>query len=402
MNGNPPDEINLMDYIQVIRKRKLLIILGTLLCMVVAGVVSFLMPKVYEAKVYLMITLPKYQVEFATKEGSKISTPLFENVSAETFSKIILNEFTAKTVLTNLGLDNPAHKYTVNALLRQVKVEYPRNTNLILLKVQDTSKDRAAQIANTWASAFIERNEEVISKGTRGTYDFVMGELEKAKMSLKTTEEALERFQKANKIELLKEQISGKIKQIVKYESKLDDAIRSRLIEKACYDELISQIKEQERTIPVDKGLIGKEEINPLYVNLSSRRADAAVRIQSFDAESFQLKKNITNLNEEVSGLKKKLAEEELVQTRLVRNLDTAKSTFEILSKKGEETKISSAIRVTTIQVSVPAMIPESPIGPRKRQNVMIAGMVGLLGSIMVAFFIEFLEKNKTALAKPR
>ena len=49
MNGNMSDEINLMDYIQVIRKRKWLIILGTIICMVVAGVVSLLMPKIYEA-----------------------------------------------------------------------------------------------------------------------------------------------------------------------------------------------------------------------------------------------------------------------------------------------------------------------------------------------------------------
>ena len=80
--------------------------------------------------------------------------------------------------------------------------------------------------------------------------------------------------------------------------------------------------------------------------------------------------------------------------------METAKSTFEILSKKGEETKISSAIKAATIQVSVPAMPPEFPIA-QKRQNVMIAGVVGLLASIMLAFFIEFLEKNKGALAKP-
>ena len=55
------------------------------------------MPKIYEAKTYLMTTAPKYKVEFACKEGSKISTPIFENISAETFSKIILNEHTARS-----------------------------------------------------------------------------------------------------------------------------------------------------------------------------------------------------------------------------------------------------------------------------------------------------------------
>jgi uncharacterized protein involved in exopolysaccharide biosynthesis len=609
MNGNTSDEINLMDYFQVIRKRKWLIILGTLICMVVAGVVSFTMPKIYEAKTYLMVSSLKYNVEFASKEGSKISTPLFENISAETFSKIIINEHTARAVITRNGLNHPPHQYTVSRILSQIKVEYPRNTNLILLKVQDTSKDLAAQIANTWASVFIERNEEVMSKEASNTFNFVMGQLEKVKVSLKTAEDELERNQKTNKIELLKEQISGKIKQIVQYENRLDDAIRSQLIEKARHDELTTQIKEQgmivqppmidqkgniqenvntfivgihdltagmtvkeadsfvkqqlenalsdltkveneykefsqknqieilqsqidkrvgqladmklrmteleinlekqrialEKTnqelqkenkyIPVDKGLIGKEEINPLYMNLNSRRADTAinisslekergellrtqqvleqeikrmkgdlatqkleesrlkrqlalaesnynalaqkreqsklaeardtgkqrligytnitykdlkdalmkteVNIQSLNAEILQLKKNIKNLNEEVGGLKKQLAEQELIQTRLVRNVDTAKSTFEVLSKKGEETKISSAIKAATIQISVPATPPESPIGPKKRQNVMIAGVVGLLASIMLTFFMEFLEKNKAALPKP-
>jgi len=247
MNENNPDEINLMDYIQVIRKRKWLIIIGTLLCMVVAGVVSLFMQKVYEAKTYLMVTSPKYNVEFASKEGSKISTPIFANISAETFSKIILNEHTARTVIAKNGLDQPPQQYTAGRLLGQIKVEYPRNTNLILLKVQDTSKDRAARIANSWADAFIERNEEVISKETTDTFNFVMGQLEKVKLSLKTSEEELERFQKTNKIELQKEESTGKIKQIVQYESRLDDAIRSQLIEKARYDQLATQLHSIER-----------------------------------------------------------------------------------------------------------------------------------------------------------
>jgi len=56
MNRNTPDEINLMDYIQVIRKRKWLIIFGTLLCVVAVGVVSLVMPKIYRGEVTFKIT----------------------------------------------------------------------------------------------------------------------------------------------------------------------------------------------------------------------------------------------------------------------------------------------------------------------------------------------------------
>jgi uncharacterized protein involved in exopolysaccharide biosynthesis len=72
MNGNTADEINLMDYIQVIRKRKWLIILGTLICMCAAAVVSFLIPKVYEAKAYLMA----FFMEYLEKNKSNLEKPV--------------------------------------------------------------------------------------------------------------------------------------------------------------------------------------------------------------------------------------------------------------------------------------------------------------------------------------
>ena len=50
MNANTPDEINLMDYFQVLIKRKWLIILGTLICIIVAAIISLRMPKIYRGE----------------------------------------------------------------------------------------------------------------------------------------------------------------------------------------------------------------------------------------------------------------------------------------------------------------------------------------------------------------
>ncbi len=45
--------------------------------------------------------------------------------------------------------------------------------------------------------------------------------------------------------------------------------------------------------------------------------------------------------------------------------------------------------------------ISSKPVKPKIRQNVMIAGVMGLLASIMLVFFMEFLEKNKAVFGKP-
>ncbi len=49
------DTIELVDYLRVIWKRKGLIIVGTLVCMVAAGVVSLRLPEIYRVKALISI-----------------------------------------------------------------------------------------------------------------------------------------------------------------------------------------------------------------------------------------------------------------------------------------------------------------------------------------------------------
>jgi len=45
---NPSDEIELMDLLAVLWRREWLIIIGTLVCIISAGVATFIMPRIYE------------------------------------------------------------------------------------------------------------------------------------------------------------------------------------------------------------------------------------------------------------------------------------------------------------------------------------------------------------------
>ncbi len=47
------NEITLYDYIKVVSKRKWLIIIGTLVCILTAGIVTLLLPRVYETRATL-------------------------------------------------------------------------------------------------------------------------------------------------------------------------------------------------------------------------------------------------------------------------------------------------------------------------------------------------------------
>ena len=69
---------------------------------------------------------------------------------------------------------------------------------------------------------------------------------------------------------------------------------------------------------------------------------------------------------------------------------------------KIEELQVEQTLkRLKGIEMITQPNISSKPVKPKKRQNVMIAGVVGLLASIMLAFFMEFLEKNKGVFRKP-
>jgi capsular polysaccharide biosynthesis protein len=57
--------------------------------------------------------------------------------------------------------------------------------------------------------------------------------------------------------------------------------------------------------------------------------------------------------------------------------------------------------RLKGIEMGAEPYISGKPVKPKKGLNFMIAGIVGFIASIMVAFFVEYLEKNKSNLDKP-
>jgi uncharacterized protein involved in exopolysaccharide biosynthesis len=260
MNANTPDEINLMDYIQVIRKRKWLIILGTLVCMIVAAIISLLMPKIYRG---------------------------------EATSKIITKEITtAKEMVSVIG----------NIDKEELKQVLPKTYNLI------------------------------------------------NSIKLNTLRDSVDKFQLIIETERV-DDIPIDISMVVEY-------INNNLLIKQSVEQ------DKERLLKQTEELSGVIESSKELV----KTYDNLIKTGRLIIIGF----NPVDLNKRISDIKiEKLQAEQTLK------------------------------RLKGIEMVAQPYISSKPVKPKKRQNVMIAGVVGLLGSIMLAFFIEFLEKNKAVFGKP-
>ena len=78
----------------------------------------------------------------------------------------------------------------------------------------------------------------------------------------------------------------------------------------------------------------------------------------------------------------------------LVLNKEVLTNINAFLFQKINEASIAKASTISAIQVVDPAIAPPRPEKPKKRRNMLLAAVIGLLGGIMLAFFVDYLDNS--------
>ncbi len=91
------------------------------------------------------------------------------------------------------------------------------------------------------------------------------------------------------------------------------------------------------------------------------------------------------------------IAEQEKIEQRLIRDIDTYKSTYDLVAAKVEKGKIAQAERVdktgktSDILFAANAVVPEMPVGVRRLHKIPVGGIVGVILSALFVLMREHL-----------
>ncbi len=157
-------EIELIDYIEVVLKRKWLIAAATL-----AGLAGgwFLRadppPTQYEASVLLMVK-PKLAVGSGNTKGVEVAP---RSLSSTFYQSLALADDLKQALIDSLGLGG-----RISALDGVLHVEDVDQTG-IRLKVQSIGAGLAIEMVNAWAEIFLERNRGLGSDEVESFFDYV-------------------------------------------------------------------------------------------------------------------------------------------------------------------------------------------------------------------------------------
>jgi len=368
------EEIDLREYINVLLKRKGIIILIFLIAVITAALVSyFYLKPVYEASTILMISKPKYQVELEPK----IQTQFTPEVSLATYESLVKDREIEEEVIKRLNLDQPPYELTPDNLQGMITIESLKNTNLIKMNLQAGEPKLAKDIANVWAALFVEKNKDLNLQESKEAQEFIEKQLKISEQSLSKIEEEIREFNETNNIDAMDKEITVKLDKIMANESRLADVkitikkeeanierIFQQLLQKRveCYQskkadlelsifkektnlsQIQKQLEEQDKIITLSKSIIedqfykqliekisdsdsialnelklDNEELNPLFTGLKNKLNSTILSLKNKEAENQKLTEIISFLDIKLQEVN--LSQDEQVQSAGIESL---------------------------------------------------------------------------------
>jgi succinoglycan biosynthesis transport protein ExoP len=411
------EEIDLREYINVIVRRWKWILGITLVAVAAAAIVSFfLFAPVYEAKAGVVIVKSRSEIAFEPKyrtlteeELGSLATDI--NARRKALEALVKSSSMAAEVIDKLGSTLDPEEREVEALLEMLETE--ANGDLISIKVKGEDPRKITAIANAWGEVYEEYVNGLYGGRPQSSED-IQAQVAEAESSYKEAEEALARFMGDNQIDTLTREIGAKQNTLADYYSTKRQLDRLIADARALRD----QSRQETSSSPTGTGndlslmllqasaftLLSPElsvQLQLAFDEMAALKTSAEEQVQVLDAllsilevrrEEVQLLISEGTLQQEILQLQEQLEREQARKQELTSARDLAWETYDTLARKEAEVGVASQVTDTEVRFAVPAVEPKKPVGPKRKLNIAIAGVLGLMVGVFGAFFIEFLE----------
>ena len=159
------ETIELRELLEILLKRKLLIILMTVLCTVAGGVYSvFLITPMYNAETTMMVNGAKNMTDIAS--SLDIGSINLSQKLVVTYGEIVKSRIVLEQTIDSLKLD-----MTYEQLLRKTTAQQVGGTEILKIAVQDENPEQAAVIANKISDVFVKEVMRILKVNNVETID---------------------------------------------------------------------------------------------------------------------------------------------------------------------------------------------------------------------------------------
>lgn len=382
------------------------IILLTITVTFLTTVISFLLPKKYDASVLFMISEPKVELSDRYVEPVKI-----RNYSQLITCNTVLFK-TIKAVQSKLK-KAPSH-FNRQVLTKMVDVTIKRDSHLVSLKVRALAPDDASLIANTIARVFSNHIKTISERSAKNIQKLISQQIDETKTRLNNVDEQLRTFFKENRIIDLNIERELNLNKIDKFTKNYAEKMSMLEGLKASLTSLQSSLKGEPQFLIIESYL-GKKPLlkEQLQKNTKHRRVkNSQIVTESIVNETYQktnqkiaenlakyasLTQELLSLSKEIDKLQKKVSrypDLELQYRKLSIQSEMYKNILKDLNKQFDEAKLLVASKSGDLEIVDSAISPLLPSSPKKLQLIIFSMFITFTFSLFAILLFRMINTS--------
>jgi succinoglycan biosynthesis transport protein ExoP len=320
----------------------------------------------------------------------------------------------------------------VNAIAKTISASIMvtpiKNSKLVNIGYMSSNPEFSALIVNTVAKAYIEDLLDMKMGSSRNAMRWLTEKADEERAKLDKSEKALQEYQRTkdivtleNRIAMVPEKLSevatkiavseSKRKELESLYNKVKEVMRNpdkaETIPAIASDPTIQSLRAQIFKAEQNIGDMSKKfgQKHPAMITaladlkvLREKREQEIRRVVESVRNEYELARaNEENFRKMASQTKSEtltLNEKFIQYEALKRETETSKQLFDAIIKKIKEQDITQDIRTVDVWVVEKAEVPKSAAKPNKAHDVLLGLVIGLMGGIGVAFFVEYLDNT--------
>lgn len=219
--------------------------------------------------------------------------------TAESYVELLQEEPVAKGVVDELHLN-----ISPKDLLKHIQAVPVINTSIITLKASWSDPVTAANIANTTAQVFVDRERDIVSREATSAMTYIGQQLPKAKTDMDEAANALARFQSEHSIADIQNQTTTQIQALAALDAKLSQAQTDG-------GQAVAQLRSVEQVMKTTPAtLIGNKNVatNPVVDQLRAQLAQVDVQLKAAQSQYTDRYPAVIALNEQKKQLESRIA----------------------------------------------------------------------------------------------
>jgi len=390
-------EIDLVEYLYLLYKNKFMIMGITLLSIFIAAFASFVI------------------MEESYKSELTFIAPNFKLVNGESVNKDeYINFFQKNQLLEEISNSYYPDKDSNSFLTNKLKITREDENRFIKLSFTENDPELAASILNDWFDKFSNEVYNYLETNNNNYLSSLENKKDNDYQQYINDLTKYNQFQAENNISLMKSRLSRKENRLVNLEENIIDLnnnLKNKNVELGIVQQQLKRtdkflVREESisnqslnklQSINPDHELINllttkNEFLNPQYNNLTNRENSINQQISVLKSDLENKRNEIENLRNEIISLEEKIINLEEQQEVLNNELKNSRNNYQTAVNQYENNNQSLAGKNYTIDIISQANINEIPVSPNKKLNIAIAAVLGLMLSVFLVFFKEFIN----------